>query len=135
MIRQMNRQNRREDPTVKRRRSLKPEDTLLIGRLVLPLDQWRWRGGHCTDRPVLSVSVWCPRCKQSNLHGFPDRADPGLALDVVTHRVGHCDCLDYWIGLDPDAQAKADHLVKLGQFAELVEVWTAARVDRQPALV
>jgi hypothetical protein len=115
---------------MKRRCHLKPGEVLLVGRLQLPCEQWRWTSGRYADRPVLGISVWCPRCHKFNHHGFSDGGSPGFRLDEVSHRVSHCGCDSYWIGLDPSLEAKPDHRAKLKDFANLVSTWKTARERR-----
>lgn len=85
---------------MKTRRSLKPDQPLLVGRLVRTTG---YRG-----RPELGLDVWCPFCKRDHNHGWED---PPFRLDEVSHRVAHCDASSplyqagYWVGLDPAAGA------------------------------
>jgi hypothetical protein len=74
---------------------------LLVGRLV-------FTPGRRRSPPVLTLHVWCPYCRRTHSHGWPD-AD--AKLTVVAHRAAHCDDASpwriggYWIGLDPAAAA------------------------------
>jgi hypothetical protein len=94
-----------------RRRSLKPSQPLLVGRLVLS-------PGSRLRRPQLSIEVWCPSCKITHQHGW---ADPPFASDAVSHAVAHCGTAEspyyesgYFTGLDP---SHAEHNRKLAHAA------------------
>ncbi|WP_422930877.1 hypothetical protein [Singulisphaera sp. PoT] len=79
------------------RRSLKPNDILLAGRMVI-LE---------SSPPHLGIIVWCPFCKGDHLHSWPA---PPFRSDKVAHRVSHCwgkvHPSGYYIGLDP---SRTDH--------------------------
>jgi hypothetical protein len=95
-----------------RRRSLKPSDILLVGKIEIG------RG-----EPVhMLIRVWCPRCKDRHTHAWCEE----YKTDDVGHRISHCtgqpgETWDsYFIGLDPDA--KAENRAVLKEFARLVPV-------------
>src|SRR5690349_12384657 len=80
------------------RRSLKPTDPLLVGRLRLGFEGF-------PRRPHLSLDVWCPYCKREHHHGWGPENRP----DGVEHRAAHCagdpfGIAGYFIGLDPSAR-------------------------------
>jgi hypothetical protein len=115
----------------KRRRSLKPDEPLLVGRLRLP----EARGFSLDSRPSLLIDVWCPYCKRHHQHCWVE----DFASDAVSHRVAHCYAGPlahdgYWIGFDP-AQAEANRrtLAEFKAFRERYEAWrkrTAAAAAR-----
>jgi hypothetical protein len=86
---------------MKLRRSLRPGDPLLVGRLRI-LD-----GGR-GEPPSLGIDVWCPYCKRAHNHGWAgyDGLPEGHRADRVEHRVAHCDAgsplerSGYWIAVD-----------------------------------
>lgn len=91
---------------MKTRRSLRPDDALLVGRLSLHTE------GAIPRRPFLCITVWCPWCHDRHIHGWDD---PPFRSDAVSHRVSHCHQGPlaqggYWIGLDP---AHAPHNRKI----------------------
>ena len=126
---------------MKRRKSLKPDEPLLVGNLFLV------QGGKRTP-PHLLIHVWCPYCKQQHEHGWPgNKGNGGFEADRVTWRVAHCvqhrgtprgfgpgDEHGYWIGLDPSHAAKNRSLWESleGPLAESRKQY-AARGDTDPA--
>lgn len=99
-----------------RRRSLKPHQPLLVGRLVA-VDN-----GRRMD-PTLCLKVWCPYCKSLHIHGWW----PDVASDLVGHRGAHCDGYGsplskdgYHIGLDPHPSLKAEHKREAEKYRQIV---------------
>src|SRR5664279_5446173 len=59
---------------------------LLVGRLV-------FTPGRRRSPPALTLYVWCPYCRRTHCHGWPDAE---ARLSAVTHRVAHCDDSSPW---------------------------------------
>ena len=81
------------------RRGIPAGAPLLVGRLV-------FTPGRRRSPPSLTLHVWCPVCRRTHWHGWPDVE---ARLSDVAHRAAHCDDHSpwrkggYWIGLDPAA--------------------------------
>jgi hypothetical protein len=60
--------------------------------------------------PILEVAVYCPRCRQNHVHGWP-----GNDIDAETHRISHCTSRegfsDYMIRLDPALRDEHEQLL------------------------
>jgi hypothetical protein len=86
-------------PSSSTRRRIPAGAPLLVGRLV-------FTPGRRRSPPVLTLHVWCPYCRRTHCHGWPN-AD--AKLTALAHRAAHCDdhspwrASGYWIGLDPAA--------------------------------
>jgi hypothetical protein len=130
---------------MKTRRSLKPTDALLVGRLYA-YRQARSRSPGRIGRPALGIKVWCPFCKTTHVHGFED---PPFRMDAVSHRAAHCISpgsplkrAGYFVGLDPaskvhNLEVAREHGEQMAEYAELVggldtltteELFSTARV-------
>ncbi len=84
---------------MKIRSSLKPDEPLLVGDLVI-LDS-----SSVTPGPHLGVKVWCPYCKRDHNHNW---FDPPFRLDSVRHCTPHCGFGGfgdggYFVGLAPSS--------------------------------
>ncbi len=82
--------------TISLTRRLPPDAPLLIGRLVFTPAR---RGSPA----VLTLRCWCPYCRRSHIHGWPE---PDRPLTALVHRASHCDggplyLGGYWITPDP----------------------------------
>ncbi|MHC5542266.1 hypothetical protein ACYOEI_28925 [Singulisphaera rosea] len=101
-------------------RGLKPEDILLVGRLVV-LD-----AGLKNTRPHLGLVAWCPFCKREHSHGW---GDPPFRRDDVSHRNAHCNSpaapTGYYVGLDPSHVNHNDKITN--QVRVLQEGWDKRR--------
>jgi hypothetical protein len=110
-------------PPPSTRRRIPAGTPLLVGRLV-------FTPGRRRSSPVLTLHVWCPYCRRTHCHGWPDAE---ARLSAVAHRAAHCDDSSpwraggYWIGLDPAAlvpnrKAREDYRRALAVTTEFVPV-------------
>lgn len=101
-------------------RGLKPDDILLVGRLVV-LD-----AGLRVIRPHLGINVWCPFCKREHNHCWDD---PPFRRDFVSHRSPHCTGKQtpagYYVGLDPSHVRHNDTITN--QIRVLQDAWDKRR--------
>src|SRR4051794_21680958 len=108
------------------RRSLKPKDPLLVGRLSIEIPWSR-------AKPWIAIEIWCPHCKVTHQHGWDERMNRS---DAVTHRVAHCHdqeagrrvLEDYWIGMDPSHREHNRSV--LAEFPKALKRWEARQARR-----
>lgn len=106
---------------MKTRRSLKPDQPLLVGRLDI-LDIFRR-----STAPHLGLNVWCPYCRREHNHGWgrPDK----ITIAEVEHRCAHCGDGSpfrkggYWIALDP--ASAVENKATFARFRALLADWNA----------
>jgi hypothetical protein len=109
------------------RRSLKPDQPLLVGRLRI-LDEFR-----TSTPPHLGLDVWCPYCKREHNHGWvrPEK----ITVAGVEHRGAHCSDDSpfrdggYWIALDP--LAKAENKATHARFLLLLANWNKRHPEKE----
>ena len=105
----------RDYPT---RRSLKPSDVLLVGRLYLV------RGAG--EAPRLGLRVWCPYCKRHHDHGLLESLPKSAAVE---HHHAHCNRgspllgQGYYIGLD--SEMRKINREELAKFSRELAAWQA----------
>ncbi len=98
------------------RRWLAAEDALLVGRVRV--------SAAPGQRPILLIAVWCPYCKRTHEHGWPE---PPFRADHVEHRVAHCgdksplNRRGYYIGLDPAARKDTASVAE--DYSSAVTAW------------
>jgi hypothetical protein len=106
-----------------RRRSLQPDQPLLVGRLDVVVGR---RG-----LPVLYLDVWCPWCKRTHTHTWGSAN--GKLTDEVEPRGPHCGwphpagLLTYFVGLDP-TQARFNRTA-LRRLVELRGRWERRQAE------
>jgi hypothetical protein len=117
---------------MKLRRSLRPGEPLLVGRVRI-LD-----GGRA-EPPSLGIDVWCPYCKRAHNHGWVgyDGLPEGHRADRVEHREPHCDHRSpfersgYWIAQDPSSAA--ENQATIAQYVRRLTAWKARHAAREAA--
>jgi hypothetical protein len=113
--------------SIRTRRSLKPDQALLVGKLRRSPRNSLWA------EPVLYLDVWCPYCKTDHNHGWGHESS---RLDAVEHRASHCPgdgplgtSQGYFIGLDP---SHAEHNRReLGEHRRFYLEWEARQRRRE----
>lgn len=54
---------------------------------------WKYDGqSRANKNNDICVKAWCPECHRFNLHGMRNPK-----INSITERVGHCNCVGYWL--------------------------------------